>query len=641
MLTVKVNNTDLNLTQGEVVAISLQANSIESPDTFQSSFTNTFDVVLSRLNKKALGEFFSMGNSGLEYERITGTAITQDGMQIVSNGFAIVEEYNNSVAKLTVYSGVSDFFEELGDVSLQCLKIFRTLDYNVDWNLTEVTNSQSNTSVDGYIWALANYGEVNRGSSVIDVRYQHPSIFAKTIFFGLANPITTQSETTYKFSNDEFYTDSFFERLLIPFNNSDTDSGEFVATKANDAVDGSTPVKVLVNYDDSDNEDVFPTANFNALTVPGAINKSVLVGQVTGSLSVASSQTITLRLYRSDGLTNTIVSTDTITTSVTTPITLRVEHDTFNDTGVNQYFLELFSNIPIGAQLFTFNTTFKTLDYTFGERYPFYRGLPNIEAKEFFRGICLMFGIVPDVDFTTKTITLRKFENFSTDYANEINWSNKIDTSKEILIENKYGSYAQNNFFKFAEDDELQDSEIFDGGFTVNSQIIDIELDWVELPFAVSPEWNITASDVICISIPVYKSQVLEKQFEPRIAYVTYYNASPAPSLDLTDGTSTNSNVDFSVAKFYDESESENLPFFALETLYFDSFIKMIKQMQKITAYFKLNAIDITQLDFFRPYYLSFTYENIQIRGYYILQLIDEYKSGETSKCELIRLNPF
>jgi hypothetical protein len=117
MLKLRINDSDIELRRGEVVAITLQANSIEKPDSFQSSFSNSFDVLLTRANRSALGNLFAMGNSGLEFERITGTSLVQDGLQIVSDGFALVEEYNNQVATLTVYSGVNDFFEELGSIA--------------------------------------------------------------------------------------------------------------------------------------------------------------------------------------------------------------------------------------------------------------------------------------------------------------------------------------------------------------------------------------------------------------------------------------------------------------------------------------------------------------------------------------------
>jgi hypothetical protein len=63
--------------------------------------------------------------------------------------------------------------------------------------------------------------------------------------------------------------------------------------------------------------------------------------------------------------------------------------------------------------------------------------------------------------------------------------------------------------------------------------------------------------------------------------------------------------------------------------------------MKKLTIYLRLNAIDFNNINFFVPYYLSFSYNNMQVRGYFYLQKIDEYKAGETAKCELIKLNPY
>jgi hypothetical protein len=257
-----------------------------------------------------------------------------------------------------------------------------------------------------------------------------------------------------------------------------------------------------------------------------------------------------------------------------------------------------------------------------------------------------MFGIVPEVDLSTKEITLRSFEVFTTDYANSIDLSNKIDISKEILIENKYGGWSNDNLFKYAEDDLLGNSNFANGAINISNALLESQSNWIELDFAPSKSIYITTErDNTTLDLPVYDTSVspvvLNQRLEPRIGYIKYFNSSPVPALEITDGTSTQSNIDFSTVNFINNNEAINLNFPSLSFNYFDSLIKTVQAMQKLTVYLKLNAIDFNNIDFFVPYYLSFSYQNVQIRGYYYLQLIDEYKAGESAKCEFIRLNPF
>ena len=638
MLKLKINDSDIELRRGEVVAISLQANSVEKPDTFQSSFSNSFDVLLTRSNRDVLGNLFAMGNSGLEYERITGTSLVQDGLQIVADGFAVVEEYNNQVATLTVYSGVNDFFDELGDLNLQSLAGLAEI--VAPWSLTNVTASQSNDYTDNYIWAIADYGEVTEGDVTIDVRYQHPSVFVKALHLFI------EQQTSWVFKESDFFINADFERLLTPFNNPTFSNTEFEG-EANSSFD-TMNVPVLVRYDNVEDESNWVTNALGLSTLSeGIANNNIINFFLVGNLiqQVGGDFTATISLFaipiggsQGDGV---LVSSDFYFGDAENAFVLDIKYNAFNDK--RSFYVEIDINVPTGGgndpvlQYFCQFTDLRAS--SFGDDYYFNKSVPNIKCSDYLKSVWLMFGIVPEVDFTTKEITLRLFEEFTTDYDNAIDFSDKVDISKEILIENSFGDWGGTNSFSFAENEDISNSTFYNGSFAVSNALIDSEYDWIELDFSASEQIGITADSVQVSDIEVYESEVLAKEASIRIGFVSYYNSSPLPILNLTDGTSTNNNVDFAVCKFFDDEI--DLRYSGLRNDYFDSLIKTIQAMQKLTVYLKLDAIDFNNIDFFVPYYLSFSYQNIQIRGYYLFQLVDEYKAGETAKCEFIRLNPF
>jgi hypothetical protein len=364
--------------------------------------------------------------------------------------------------------------------------------------------------------------------------------------------------------------------------------------------------------------------------------------------------TMNIKAVKTDG-TEEILASDTAVTNVgfSLSASYNMSCNFNNDNNYESLYLEFDFELGTGVippALFPSvgisTLTFQSKKYEFDGDYIISATLPDIKASDFLKNIWLMFGIVPEVDLSTKEITLRSFEVFTTDYANSIDLSNKIDISKEILIENKYGGWSNDNLFKYAEDDLLGNSNFANGAINISNALLESQSNWIELDFAPSKSIYITTErDNTTLDLPVYDTSVspvvLNQRLEPRIGYIKYFNSSPVPALEITDGTSTQSNIDFSTVNFINNNEAINLNFPSLSFNYFDSLIKTVQAMQKLTVYLKLNAIDFNNIDFFVPYYLSFSYQNVQIRGYYYLQLIDEYKAGESAKCEFIRLNPF
>ena len=178
MLRLWLNNEEAELKPDETIATTLQVNDVEKPESFQSSFTNTFDLPLTRVNRRILGNAQANGDNNTLRTKIPAR-LENSGFSIVSNGFAVVNEIINNTAKVTIYDGVADFFTEIGDRKLKELDLSGLA---TDWDLSNVTSNTQNTWSDGFIWALANYGDVESSTTVFDIRNQYPSLFVKYLF---------------------------------------------------------------------------------------------------------------------------------------------------------------------------------------------------------------------------------------------------------------------------------------------------------------------------------------------------------------------------------------------------------------------------------------------------------------------------
>ena len=250
-----------------------------------------------------------------------------------------------------------------------------------------------------------------------------------------------------------------------------------------------------------------------------------------------------------------------------------------------------------------------------------------------------MFGVVPNVDTYLKTITLKKFDEYSTDFNNAVDYSNNIDTSREVLREYQFGNYGLTNNFLYAEDN-LTNPFFANGFFSISNELLSGTFDWISLNFAPTEMFNTINNEVSIALLPILNSNnELSSNLKPRIAYIKYYTGSPIPDIDFTDGTNTNTGVDFSTVNFANE-DNQTLVYSSLRDNYHLSIINIAQSMEKLTLYLNLNAKEFNNIDFFKPVFLNFSYKGVQVAGMYLFNKIEDYRGGRTAKCEFTKLNP-
>ena len=630
MVRLWINNELAEVAKGEVVATTLQVNDVEKPDTFQSSFSNTFELPLTRVNRKILGNVQAVG-LGTNLRSKLPCRLEDSGQLIVSNGFLVVNEITNNAAKVTIFDGVADFFTQIGDRALNELDL---TSISLNFDLSEVNNNTQNTYSDGYIWALANYGDLD-SSTTIDVRYQYPSIFVKYLFEKIAEQFTE-----YSFVDSGFWQDSFFESLVLPFTNNDDIANGFSAVIAN--VTRSTPPNSFTNLKmidytlESLGDGVF---NLSSGEADYTFNTKPLKVRavITGNLSKSGFGAVDITTKIIGANTATVYATNTITVNSASTYSVAAETDF------------LFLNEPVFCALsisfsgeagesFTItNVSFGTpILNLFNDSYLLNRSLPDMTIKDFIKSVLKMFGLVPQIDTYRKTILLKQFEVFSNE--SPIDYSANIDYSQLITREYQYGDYALSNDFTYLEDN--QENPIFaNGAFSIDNALLDDSYKWIELEFA-SSETEVVANDQISLaSLKVLDSNLeANNNLKPRIGYIKYFNTATRPNISFTDGSSTTTNVQFSTVNFANPDDSQTLVFNSLR-VYHDEFIKMLQGMEKITISLSLNATQYNNLDYFKPIYLNFTYKEVQIIGVYLLAKIEDYVAGQPLKCKLTKLN--
>ena len=628
-----IDGTHIELSPDEVLAVTLTANSLEDASLFQSSYTNEFSIPPTKNNLIALGNIPNLDSTGNEYLETDCQLFNKEGLPIVADGKMLIREFTANELKINIIDGVANFFDEIGEKMLYEIDLSS---FAHTWNLTNATNESPNVYTDGYAYAVADFGNLVTADNTIDVREIYPSTFVKQLFLLIASQFTS-----YSFSESEYFVDSFFEALVVPFNG---DTNPFYTGFEFSYIMIQEPVSAPTTYDfssavassGSDENSNFSAGYFTApsdRTLDYKVTVSIDIdtytsGTSAGTADIVSSVngvvgTVTTSGSSGGGHTNS----STVSLSLVAGETLTIDFDVTS----------LASSV-----LSTFDVILESFppEVTFGSTLNLESLMPDISCVDFIKAIWQMLGLQADVNTSAKVITLRDFETYSTDTASAQDWSDKVDSIKNIDVEYSYGSYGEENAFKYKTDSTIVTDGFADGLIEVSNKHLPDSYTAVDSAFAPTDSIIIKSGALLICTLPILDATpAIVTQLENRICYLKLYTGT-RPALAFTDGSSTNNNVTYSALKFVDPNESENLSFNSnLLTERFAQFALMLQAMQKVTLNINLSPLDFNNLDFFKLKYISISYGFVQLSGYFLLQEVKEYKGGGTVECELINVN--
>lgn len=620
----------LDISQDEKVAVTITANSLEDASLFQSSYTNAFAIPPTKQNRTILGDITALDATGTEYLATDVQLISNTGLQILTNGKMLINQFDNEALQVNIIDGIVGFFDEIGDTRLFELDFSA---YAHTWNLTNVTADTLNIAGDGYVYAVTDFGNFTGTTGIIDVREQYPSFFVKDLFQLIASQLST-----YSFADSEYFADAFFESLVLAFNGEQNEfySGfEFSGFQVL-PVPPSIQTYVLDDYAVIIPNDNFVGGEFvapSARTVTVSLDVDISIdaggaGAWSFAGDIISNIQGTIATVSDSGTGGGVAQTITATTSVTLEAG-EILHAEIQVIAVSSIDTDISGAFYISPPEVAFGSTLNIESL-----------MPNMKCSDFIKSVWKMLALQPSVDSVTKIITIKDFQTYSTDTASSVDYSSKIDTLRGIEIEYSYGSYAKTNTLKFKADDSLATPEFADSTITISNENLDLDYDMIELDFAPTASITIKSGALRLCSIPILNvSGEITNVLEPRICYIERYTGT-RPALSLTDGTTTNNNVTYSTTKFLDPNNSENLSFVNnLKSERFAQFELMIQAMQKVTLYLKLTDNEINDIDFFTLIYLSFSVGFVQLNGYYLMQELKEYTGSETVQVELINVN--
>lgn len=661
-----INGKLIHLSDATRIGVTFQANNIGELQKRQGTFTNTFKVPIADSNLSELDWLHLMNsNTDLPYRRNTATYI-EDGIEIVSEGEAIIKRSTvhggSAYVEIDVVSGNVDLFRAIGS---KIVGDYYTEEEIFEWNLENVFNSRDLSRY--YTFPFIDWRtdiDTFFSTSTADVRYLLPACYIPELFSRI------EADSGYTFTGAYLESEAHNNMIITPsdFTKSDTSLIEetilssFTATNPNYlgnaehmAGYGNSTITIpegsgLVTLSMTPFHNTWDFGFFNLPYYP--TNNEVATLRFTSDFYLAwykleNYGTFESAQSRSATVVTRIKENGTVVAEVTSPIiqtkldldrysteaqlTLSVTSPEMTLTAGNEYYVEVavtfekHSNINSAASVYHTKSKFERIpsaSIAFGNDIRF-RDIFRMKAADVVKDILLKRGIIIQTNSYKKEVQFNYFQDVIDNKPNAYDWSEKI-VERAYQMEYKFGQYGQRNNFVFQDSDQIPDGT-GDFYFNIDDQTLPDEVDAV----AVSHCATVQANRYLGYNIPNIDG----------VDNLWHWNKPGwrmlQMSLETTSFTTTFSDtVDT-------ETSTDQIPFCKFEgfdTLvpeYYKALIDILTKAKVLNVVVDLDATDIQKLDFTIPVFIR--RDDLEIDGYFYINEITNYKRGKTP-VQLIRL---
>jgi hypothetical protein len=657
-----INDIDIDLDSKSVIAISSAINDLKNLTDHDSGLSNRFKVPRTLNNENALGNPDQVGSSSVIPYRKNTVQYIKDGVNIVQNGYAVVESSSDSYA-ITIYYGNTNFFSIIEGLKLTDLDL-SSMDHIFD--STTVIASTSFDYSTGYKYPLIDYGQLDNNTRTVDPSYFRLAVFIRYVFEFIIAQAGFLLEAAFKsgarFSLLMLTTDNdnkghqYYDTLnRFTFASPQTLYNTWGSNPAYNTVfmklgeTWSFSITIIIKV-----TDWVPGSGYLKIGVdlPNSTG-SAIQGYVYTHVDASGNGTFTITQSWTSFNGNTFIAdgyfhihiynryckyeclfgelTGTKSGSTTPDLFIHIPPVSFFTTGVINWAILGIQDIYIGFDLLT-QYGYTTIRVN--------RQLPNMTQKDFIKAIAQMYQLMFKTSSTENKIYIKQFSEIVDSIKDAKDWSGKLHWQKhQHLSEFRIGDYSQTNHMRFKHDDsdKLIPDEYGDGAILVDDQTLATENDSVNLPFAASLNqkkclnWDVPSvrriDDITGEWTVTTEPRLLIDDFgniTDGLGDIIYDDGVLAPINDVVAG----------YCYFQLNGRSFNAGF--NDTLLEDNYTsltRVLNKTRKITLLFRLSAVDIYQLDHFIPIYLK------QLSAYfYINKVINWTGEDSLTKVELIRI---
>jgi hypothetical protein len=603
-----------------------------------------FDIPKTANNNRILQNAFIVNNTTTRPYRRLKARVFVDGID-QNIRFADIESVQDTY-NMRLYGGNVNFFELIkGNITDLDLN-----EYDHYWTLNNAVASRTNTT--GFIYPIIDYfigspnNIISNTSNVLNIRYVYASVFLQSIIEKIvtesgytlndqinASPIIIAGTDLSKRNKDgRRYLCTLDKLLTPPFNEVpsgiiELPIGAFTLgtqfaqyySSVNDVFDFVDEVIIEVAYN-------FVINNAGSAT---SITFGTIDSQSDGSTPALNPfLTTTVNVGA-----NTFSGTYTRTARLT-PSGLSFS-SVFVDNGNPNLTFQSGTTISI-----TKATILESRGMEFGSYITVNSILGNLKQSDIIKYYLQKACGLIQVNEDTKVVTLVKFDTLLDNIPQAVDWSDKIDYTEENKVEFSFDEYGQSNELNYKADQSIDDVFIQGANGTINIDDETLELDKVlyTAPFSAT-EMDLRLLDLEVPKIKIFEQNedsppigIVRGKVQPRVLYIEKVSGD----IDYTNGVQTTTvNDNIPLCWFMSGSKTENLGFGnnLIERNY-QGLIGVLTRTKIVTEQIRLNALDIQQLDFLKPVFLS------KHNAYFYISKISgfTYGSSESTEVELVKL---
>ena len=565
--------------------------------------------------------------------------IFSDNIQVFKGVLRLLEVTINDDLieyEVAVFGELGGFASKLGNLKLEALDFSA---YDHTYNITNITGSWNTASAgSGYYYPLIDYGNYSTNKKDWQYRTLRPALYVKEYI----DKIFAAAGYTY---NCPLFGTTRFKSLIVPYNRQKLSNYKpftlDIATTSLSAysqADGTS--KVIPFNVQTIVQDFTPNGTNSEYTYTGAGFSGTATFRFKGQWRKNSAIPFTLE-WQKNGVTfytitweastsypgyTAIDNTYSIPISLATSDVLRMvaKQSTatlFNidfDTGLTRMQVSTGAIVAVEANI---NDTIKVNDL-----------IPrNVLQKDFFSSILKLFNLyVYESNDQEKLLNITPYVDFY-NLADSIDWSHKIDLSKQIKIKPLSELNARYYEFNYKNDSDYYNelyqkrygqaygSYLYDSGFEFAN-----EKKTIELIFSGTPLVGYGGEDKVYSTI-FKKNQSTEDQFDSNIRILQAKKVTGVASWTILNGaTVLGTYTDYGYAGHLDDPDAPandinfgvpNELFFTLAAgsinvnqfnVYWSSYMAEItdKDSKMLSGMFKLDYKDIYELDFSKYIYL-------------------------------------
>jgi len=646
-----INGQLADLDAGTVIAQTRQVNDLNSLDNRQAGYTNKFSLPKTANNLRIMQFLTLVGNaSAVPYQKNECSLYSASGECFVYKGWAVVTD-GGSNYDVAVYDGIIDLYKAIENQTLDSV------------GLQELTHNKSVQGVRAswlnnlpYRYIIADYNgnniPITATNNRINIDYLVPSVSVAWLWKKVFEKYNNNVQPTGSIFNSPDFKQLYmtFPKGQVRSDTNDVslfkcEDYHFIQSNGNNwrirkiyyckfittqqyasqwlANNGGIHIKVLA------------AASYK-LKIKGKLygHRDANAGIHKDSFIKIGKNCDNLQAYQ-------VTANNIIDVFGATPYLIYGEDFEFTS---NPFQLNAYDSICAiiggqGTDSYELNENWPGDDLTIElvrvdpDNVDFSTVLTDFAIKDFLNEVVHRFGLTLYKDKYSNNYRFLTLQE-QLQGADVVNWSSKFSSkTQENYI---YGTYAQNNWFKYAYNDK--ESTHNDGALSISNVNLPDARDVIKSKIY-SPER--VPSLYLGENSNVYKlweKEVVEdpQPNEPTVTYKPldkrYYflktqqvsgtvNVTSALLGDLSNPTNT----------YYRETYS-GLDFKSILERFYSPLSAILNNAVIITAQLWLTDVDIANLDFKKLYYIE------QLANYYILNKVNNYIPGKITTCELVQV---